>query len=949
MVQQAPPEVGTVLDGYRFKGGDPASQDSWEQVEPIDVSAQYGAGARQLPNGVIERVGPRGGVQRIGSANGGDQSGASALVGADARARFMINLGPLQESQRILESMDEEGYNPSSLQNIGASALEAVPFDGGFAARIAGGPDYNAYNQAAKTFEAAILPIMSGAAVTPTEAQRMIRAALPQPGDSPEVLAQKARQRRQMINAVAQGIGEAAPYDMEAPEAPGAPDGAAPAPDGAVAGQGGAGGGIRPGQGVPANIARSYGEDGRVSTEEMLAAGWTPDYENGQWLPPGGSPGDPPPPAGPQGGPEAPQSEGYRTALEQERANADLVAKAGGGYDMTDALTGEFNDELAYGAGYLTQGLGNIGRRLTGRDIEVSATERGRAARDVMVQDRDRFARERPVQNFAGNVLGGAAFGPQGAARTMVGRMAQGGGIGATYGFAGAEGSVTDRLPSAGAGAAVGALATPLVERVAAPAINALARPIVGGVQSAGRFVGRQAGNVGNALGVPGAQRLSASLQPNPLQSGINRFAQRSPQQPDVMNDNALAMRAEQIQPTFADVVNDGGRGTLRALATRQTPARQAAREFADNRAAGLQDRVSLQARRTISDDPRQPREMRDEFVSRAREKAAPLYEEAYARPGAPRSPLTDELMERPSMREAMGRAVRIAREEGRDPNTLGFQFDADGNVLHVREPSMQTMDYLKRGLDDHLESFRDPVTNRLNLDTAGRAAQQTRVAFRSELERLNPVYGDALKAYGDEARFTDAVDIGERFLTMEADDFATAVARLSPEQQEIARAAARRAVERQAGTQGAAPGMAQRLANGREQSARTQALTGDAAPVQRAMRAELQGLRNAQGISPAQGSPTSMNAQDALGAAGAARDVATGNVVGLASRAMNAIRSRGFSDQEAEAIVQAAIDPAMTDQLVSMLAQRMSRRDARSLARALRYQITTNPPASQQ
>jgi hypothetical protein len=32
-VQLGAPKPGDVQDGYRFKGGDPASPDSWEQVQ----------------------------------------------------------------------------------------------------------------------------------------------------------------------------------------------------------------------------------------------------------------------------------------------------------------------------------------------------------------------------------------------------------------------------------------------------------------------------------------------------------------------------------------------------------------------------------------------------------------------------------------------------------------------------------------------------------------------------------------------------------------------------------------------------------------------------------------------------------------------------------------------------------------------------------------------------
>lgn len=73
----------------------------------------------------------------------------------------------------------------------------------------------------------------------------------------------------------------------------------------------------------------------------------------------------------------------------------------------------------------------------------------------------------------------------------------------------------------------------------------------------------------------------------------------------------------------------------------------------------------------------------------------------------------------------------------------------------------MQTWDYVKRGLDDVLEGYRDPTTRRMNLDTAGRAAESTRQALRSELTNPNtpwgPAYRAALEAGGDAPRLEGA------------------------------------------------------------------------------------------------------------------------------------------------------------------------------------------------
>lgn len=60
-----------------------------------------------------------------------------------------------------------------------------------------------------------MLPILSGAAVTESEAQRVVRAVLPRQGDSQAVLAEKARRRRQMLNGAALIGGRQLPYPEE--------------------------------------------------------------------------------------------------------------------------------------------------------------------------------------------------------------------------------------------------------------------------------------------------------------------------------------------------------------------------------------------------------------------------------------------------------------------------------------------------------------------------------------------------------------------------------------------------------------------------------------------------------------------------------------------------------------------------------------------------------------
>jgi hypothetical protein len=71
--------------------------------------------------------------------------------------------------------------------------------------------------------------------------------------------------------------------------------------------------------------------------------------------------------------------------------------------------------------------------------------------------------------------------------------------------------------------------------------------------------------------------------------------------------------------------------------------------------------------------------------------------------------------------------------------------------------PTFQTLDYVKRGLDDVLDTFRDKTTGRLRLDGRGRATLGSLTRFRRELERLNPAYKQALSAGGDPIRLEEA------------------------------------------------------------------------------------------------------------------------------------------------------------------------------------------------
>ncbi len=94
---------------------------------------------------------------------------------------------------------------------------------------------------------------------------------------------------------------------------------------------------------------------------------------------------------------------------------------------------------------------------------------------------------------------------------------------------------------------------------------------------------------------------------------------------------------------------------------------------------------------------------------------------------------------------------------------------------------SMRAADAAKRGLDDLLESYRDPTSGRLALDQRGRALNDVRNSFVDYLDRANPDYAAARAAWAGPSSSLDALAMGRKALSNDAEVTAANVARMSP------------------------------------------------------------------------------------------------------------------------------------------------------------------------
>jgi len=162
-------------------------------------------------------AGYRGTPDRLEVIPGGprDATARTPTFGPDQRARVAITYQSAADAVRQLAQMEAGGYNLD--QDWGAAGLDALMGRGedgnvNAIARRWGGEDFQQYVSASSAFEAAMLPILSGAAVTESESRRIIRAVLPQQGDGPTVRRDKVRRRQQMLNGAALIGGMAPPY-----------------------------------------------------------------------------------------------------------------------------------------------------------------------------------------------------------------------------------------------------------------------------------------------------------------------------------------------------------------------------------------------------------------------------------------------------------------------------------------------------------------------------------------------------------------------------------------------------------------------------------------------------------------------------------------------------------------------------------------------------------------
>lgn len=189
-------QVGDVVDGYEFIGGDYRDRTNWKD---------WGQGARKMPDGSIVRDGPKGGLQFLRKAPSGEGGGRLRDFEITAAGRATL----MDEGQQEYERARRDGYDPGSWKNGVAMALEGVPVVGRWGADVIRDNPSERGRVAELQFTEGALRTTTGANAPDAEVRNASRMYFRQPGESQGVEYNKQLARDRFRNTAVRAAGSA--------------------------------------------------------------------------------------------------------------------------------------------------------------------------------------------------------------------------------------------------------------------------------------------------------------------------------------------------------------------------------------------------------------------------------------------------------------------------------------------------------------------------------------------------------------------------------------------------------------------------------------------------------------------------------------------------------------------------------------------------------------------
>lgn len=298
-----------------------------------------------------------------------------------------------------------------------------------------------------------------------------------------------------------------------------------------------------------------------------------------------------------------------------------------------------------------------------------------------------------------------------------------------------------------------------------------LSNAAMGGALGAGLGAGVPVAMAGaRTLASPITSNISARINPERFaQSHVARAISESGLTPQQIEQSVTdAAAAGQGVFTVADAMGNAGQRLISTAARGPGAGRTEVVNFLDARQAGQGNRLSQIVDEGLGAGAT-ARQTSENLISSARQASEPFYQAALSR-----KPVWNERIQQffddPVTKKGLREGVAVQRlealAEGKkfDPNDYAITgFNEAGDPILSGVPNMRTINLIKKGWDNILEGYRDPVTNKLHLDEYGRALDNVRRSFLNEIDAVNPDYAKARELYAGPAQVRDAVNTGAR------------------------------------------------------------------------------------------------------------------------------------------------------------------------------------------
>ena len=276
---------------------------------------------------------------------------------------------------------------------------------------------------------------------------------------------------------------------------------------------------------------------------------------------------------------------------------------------------------------------------------------------------------------------------------------------------------------------------------------------------------------------------------------------------------------------------------------------------------------------------------------------AKPLYDAAYAKKIVPNERLIS-LFRRPALERAWQRARTIAANEGEVlPDKLFITRPDGGKVVNpdaIRD--VKTLDFIKRGLDDLVETKRDPITGKIQGEVA-KGVNVLRKQYIAVLDELSPRYKAARAAWSGPSRSLEMMDRGRRFVNADQEITAGQLLKMTGDEKFFFRMGAARQLRDTIFNTPDGTNAVRRIFGSELKRQRLRAVFPDNESFntfRKTMEQETELFRTRATVSPRSGSQTDLRAAErddlAIEAGAAVRDLATGNPGNAAVRFMKGL-----------------------------------------------------------